>query len=45
MLGWTNGLFQKGTLMKNGMSNREAEKYMAKFDQIVLNKKKVNRLI
>ena len=45
MLGWTNGLFQKGTLMKNGMSNGEAEKYMAKFDQIIQNKKKVNRLI
>ena len=45
MLGWTNGFFQKGTLMKNGMRKREAEGYMEKFDRIIQNKKKVNSLV
>ena len=45
MLGWTNGLFHKETLIKIGMNGGDAEKYMEKFDKIVQNKKKVNDLI
>ena len=45
MLGWTNGLFHKETLVKIGISRREAGNYMEKFDKIVQNKKKVNILI
>ena len=45
MLGWTNGLFHKETLVKIGMSKGEAEKYMQKFDKIIQKKKKVNSLI
>ena len=45
MLGWTNGLFHKETLVKIAMNRGEAERYMEKFDEIVHNKKMVNSLI
>ena len=45
MLGWTNGLFHKRTLVKIGMTEGEAEKYMEKFGKIIQNKEKVNSLI
>ena len=45
MLGGTNGLFHKETLVKIGMNRGETEKYMENFDKIVQNKKKVNDLI
>ena len=45
MLGWTNGLFQKRALVKIGMCEGEAEKYMEKFGKIIQNKKKVYSLI
>lgn len=45
MLGWTNGLFHKRTLVKIGMTQGEAEKFMEKFDKIIQNKEKVKILI
>lgn len=45
MLGWTNGLFHKRTLVKIGMTQGEAEKFMEKFDKIIQNKEKVKSLI
>lgn len=45
MLGWTNGLFHKRTLVKIGMTEGEAEKYMETFGKIIQNKEKVNSLI
>ena len=45
MLGWTNGLFHKRTLVKIGMTQEEAEKFMEKFDKIIQNKEKVKILI
>ena len=45
MLGWTNGLFHKRTLVKIGMTQGEAEKFIEKFDKIIQNKEKVKILI
>ena len=45
MLGWTNGLFHKRTLVKIGMSEGKTEKYMEQFDKIIQSKEKVNSLI
>ena len=45
MLGWTNGFFHKATLTKIGLVEEDAEKFMAKFDKMVQNKKKVVILI
>ena len=45
MLGWTNGLFHKRTLVKIGMTQGEAEKFKEKFDKIIQNKEKVKILI
>ena len=45
MSAWTNGFFHKATLTKIGLIEEDAEKYMAKSDKMVQNKKKVVILI